>query len=142
MLRFFIDSSVLFSMVYSEKGAAYELAQLALIGQVQLLTSEYAFAETRDNLPDNCLDTLDNLKSFSFWEIVDANEDQIETALEFVDDPADAPILAAARSAKINALVSFDRKHLHTDSVADFLEMPVLTAGGALAMLRALESDE
>ena len=46
-------------------------------------------------------------------------------------------IVAGAKKAKIDALISFDRKHLHKRTVEHYIGAPIITAGDALARIRA-----
>jgi predicted nucleic acid-binding protein len=81
--RLFIDSSVLFAAAYSNRGHAHDLVQMGIRGQVTLVMSRLVLEETRRNLAAAQY-----------------------TALK------DAPILAAARMAHVEILVTFDQKHL------------------------------
>ena len=53
-----------------------------------------------------------------------------------LDDVADAPILAAARKAKVDALVTFDRKHLLSKpALAVYIKCPIVLPDDAMKML-------
>ena len=70
------------------------------------------------------------------WKKVAFTKEELLMALFVCPDPDDAPILAAAKKAKVDALVSFDRKHLHTKAVEAYIGAPVITAGDALKLLQ------
>jgi hypothetical protein len=45
--------------------------------------------------------------------------------------------VASAKIAGAEALVSFYRKHLHTQAVSNYINAPVITSGQALAIIRS-----
>ena len=55
---------------------------------------------------------------------------------EAVIDPGDAPILAAAKLAAVDYLVTLDLKHFHTARVRAYLPIPILTPGEFLEEFR------
>lgn len=139
-MRFFIDASVLYSMVSSSKGAASELIRLAEEGVIELATSDYAFDEAARSLAAKDEDAAKKfpvLRAQRFWRRSQYDREGVIAAREIVADPFDAPIIAAAKQARPDALISFDRKHLHTKAVEKFIGAPVITAGDALALIRA-----
>ncbi len=115
MISAFLDSSVLFAAAYSAKGAARDLLVLALNGKVKLLISQQVLEETRRNLgldyPEKL--TLLNVIVEELDLIVVANptKDQVLAAAEYTA-LKDAPIIAAAQNARVDYLVTYDRKHL------------------------------
>lgn len=142
-LRFFIDSSVLFSAMGSETGAARELLRLALFGEVNLFASGYVFQEVRESLTEKgkqlALKPLQTIHDLGIFELVETTLEDENAARETVDDPEDIAIVAAAKIARVDALVSFDRKHLHTKVVSEYISAPVITAGDALKLIRERE---
>lgn len=139
MLRFFLDASVIFAMGYSRTGASYELFVLARNEKIALLTSKYALDEVlrrvNTKYPERLQD-FEELHEDKVLQIVESEETELDAAQLCVADPYDAPIIAAAKRAKADGLVSFDRKHLHTPSVEKYIGAPVITARDALEMLR------
>jgi len=61
---------------------------------------------------------------------------EVAAAVGVVADRFDAPIVAAAKAANVECVVSFDRKHLHTQSVADYVGCPIVMPAQALSRLR------
>jgi predicted nucleic acid-binding protein len=53
-----------------------------------------------------------------------------------VIDPDDAPILAAAKQASMDYLVTLDVRHFHTDRVKAFLPVPIVTPAEFLIAFR------
>ncbi len=111
MLRVFIDSSVLFSAAYSNKGNAHDLILMAARDEIRMVISELVMEETRCNLDDFAPETLPALErvfdSIDF-EIVNPIKDEVLDAAKLVT-LKDAPILAAARVAGVDIFVTLDK---------------------------------
>jgi predicted nucleic acid-binding protein len=140
MIRFFLDTSVLFAAVYSTTGHARDLLKAAESEEITLVTSKYVLAEARrvlvDKSPQRYL-VFDYLMTKLPWEMVEPTKGQVLTAAKYVEDINDAPIIAAARKAKVQALVTFDRKHLlGRPTIATYLRAKVLTAREAVELLK------
>lgn len=125
-------------MADSPKGAAREILRYSLAGSVELVLSSFVLEETENKLQrkkPRAIEIFRQIQQLGLWQVVNPAEEEIRAALDHVPDPDDAPIIAAARKAHVDALISFDRKHLHTKSVEAFVGAPTLTAGDALALL-------
>jgi predicted nucleic acid-binding protein len=112
--RVFLDSSVFFAAAYSVTGSAHDLLQAAIQGRVSLVLSAYVLAETERNLQENAPRALP-----AFLRLRDALAYRLSTPSKtLVVDTArivvakDAPIVAAARSARVKLLATYDRKDL------------------------------
>ncbi len=143
MFRVFFDANVIFATCISLTGASFELVRLAQTQQLELVTCNHAFVEVETNLqlkkPDQ-IKTLAQLRTQPYWHIVNADLQEIRNAYAYVTDPFDAPIIAAAKKAAVDVLVSFDRKHLHNQAVEQFINAPVLIAGETLILYRQKNS--
>ncbi len=116
MIRAFLDTSVFFSACFSARGASHEILQACLRGNVVLVISDVVMDEVRDNLSANpeaprLLEVLENFLNTVPFEVVRATERQALRAAEYTEEK-DAPIVAAAKRAKVDYLASLDRKHL------------------------------
>ncbi len=114
MRRVFLDSSVLFSAAYSIHGHAHDLILMAMREELVIVTSELVLAETRRNLAESApekLFILDRLLANLPFEFVRPTKREVVTASRHVA-LKDAPIVAAARKAKVEFLVTVDKKHL------------------------------
>lgn len=129
-LRLFIDSSVLFSAANSERGHSRDLVLMSARGELILVLSHYVLEETRRNLAslkDPKIVDLEYLLSKAKVEIISVNRDDIllaakKTVLK------DAPIIAAAKKAKVTMLVSLDKKHiLGRPDLETYIKAPILT---------------
>ncbi len=114
MKRIFIDSSVFFSAAYSEKGGSRELLLKGARGEVILVLSPLVLEETRRNLGEvssELADLFDMIAGAIPFELVQPTKDEVISAAMIVS-LKDAPILAAARKAGVDLLVTLDKKHL------------------------------
>jgi predicted nucleic acid-binding protein len=138
MQRIFIDSSVLFSAAYSSKGHSRDLMMLGAAGNIKLFISDFVLEETRRNLAlkQPALKILERIIHVAQIEIVSATVQQVKDAMKVVV-PKDAPILAAARNARVDVLVSLDKKHLlgHPE-LESYLNAPILTPAEAIERLK------
>jgi predicted nucleic acid-binding protein len=148
MLRFFIDSSVLFAACYSARGLPWRLIEAAIRGDVLLVVSDFVLVETWRNLESTAPQHLDDLRTILLrvpFEDVKVSPRLVKTASRAVE-LKDAPIVAAAKKAKVDALVTFDFKHLlRPPAPAACLKAPIITPQQAMAQLSdaaAKEKDE
>lgn len=114
MKRVFIDSSVLFSAVYSSCGYARDLLLLGVREQTILIISSLVKEETKRNLAGFAPETLPMLEKIFEWipfEIINPSKSAVTEAADVVA-LKDAPILAAAKAASVGALVSLDKRDL------------------------------
>jgi len=140
MIRFFIDASVLFSAAYSARGYSRDLFNLAAAEQplVGLVVSEDVLFEARRNIaysvPEK-MPTLERLFGAVHFEIVNPARRSVLSAARLVA-LKDAPIAAAARKARVQALVTFDEKHLlRNAALAGYIRAPVIRPQQAVEML-------
>jgi len=140
--RLFIDSSVLFSAANSERGHSRDLVLMSTREELVLVLRHYVLEETRRNLaslkkPKNV--DLGNLLSEAEVEIVKVSKDDILLAAEKVV-LKDAPIIAAAKKAKVSMLVSLDRKHiLNHPELESYINATILTPKEAYQKIKALK---
>jgi predicted nucleic acid-binding protein len=117
VIRAFIDASVLFAACYSPTGASREIIRYALRGQLFLAASELVLAETERNISEKAPQSLEAFRRFRdavSFELVRPTKREILAAAKYTK-LKDAPIVAAAKKAKANFLVTLDRKHLLAD---------------------------
>ncbi|MDO8755676.1 MAG: PIN domain-containing protein [Anaerolineales bacterium] len=112
--RIFIDSSVLFSAAYSSKGHSRDLLLMGASGEIKIVFSNFVLQETIRNLSGlkkPPLEELDQIVQNANIELVDATKQSVLDAAKVIV-LKDAPIIAAAKTAKVNMLVSLDKKHI------------------------------
>lgn len=139
MIRYFLDTSVLVSALLSSKGYAADLIVAGTRHDVTLVLSGDVASELRETLQKKypqVVPLVDLLFEQVAFEVVSVDKGEVERAQTAVVDPDDAHVIAAAKLAKLDALVTFDRKHLIQQSVIDYLGIPVFTPKEAMAKLK------
>ena len=138
MKRIFIDSSVLFSAAYSARGHSRDLLLMAVRGEVSLVASHLVLEEVRRNLAENAPKALvmfDYLLEILPVEITNPSKAEVLAAGEEVA-LKDAPIVAAAKKARADMLVTLDKKHLlGKPEVAHYAEMEIVTPQEAVLVI-------
>ena len=137
----FLDSSVLFAGVVSAGGAARALLLLAEAGQVDLLISEQVVAETERAVARKAPAALSELRQAILQSqariVHDPEPREVHTHLDWMADPTDVPILLAAMQARVDYLVTLNRRHFLDDpQVAQRSGLRIGTPGDALAWVR------
>ena len=142
MMRLFIDASVLFAAAYSATGASREIIRQGIRGRIDLVASDLVFEEARRNLEAKAPEAASALETFyaaATFEMVRPSREQIEDAMEYTAGK-DAPVVAAARKAQVDYLVSLDRHHLvGVSEVVQGSGLTILLPGDLLKAMRARE---
>ncbi|OGO76099.1 MAG: hypothetical protein A3K41_14000 [Chloroflexi bacterium RIFOXYD12_FULL_57_15] len=138
--RIFIDSSVLFSAANSATGHSRDLLVMGVNQEITIVLSSYVLQETIRNLAQlkqppllEFEERLSNAKP----EFVEADRQAVLEAGSLIVFK-DAPIIAAAKIAKVDMLVSLDRKHiLGKPKLETYIHAPILTPIEAFQRLKA-----
>jgi predicted nucleic acid-binding protein len=139
MRRIFIASSVLFTAANSAKGHSHDLMLISAAGKLTLVLSDFVLEETRRNLAltQPGLTVLERIIREARIEIVSVTRKQVLDAMKWIV-PKDAPILAAAKAAQVDMLVSLDKKHiLDHPKLETYINTPILTPAEAFQKLKA-----
>jgi predicted nucleic acid-binding protein len=140
-LRVFIDSSVLFTAANSTRGHSYDLVLLSAQSRIILVMSDYVLEETRRNLaglkePKDV--RLEQVIATAAIEIIKVTRQDVLLAARIVT-LKDAPILAAANVAKVDMLVSLDKKHLlNRPELVEYLGAAILSPKNAFERISTL----
>ncbi|MCI0550676.1 MAG: PIN domain-containing protein [Anaerolineae bacterium] len=138
--RIFTDSSVLFSAANSVKGHSRDLMIMGANGEIMIILSDYVLEETRRNLShlkQPLLDELENILVHAGMEVVKVNKQAVLAAAKLIV-LKDAPIIAAAKIARVDMLVSLDRKHiLNHPELETYIKASILTPAEAFQKLKA-----
>ena len=116
-MKIFVDSSVLYSAMYSTTGASAELLRLSQFHpqKIKLIYSFYVLLEVQANLSSKASELLEYFEIFvdsiDPKQIIDPTKSQIEKVAKYTDIK-DAPIVAAAIKSKVDLLATLDKKHL------------------------------
>ena len=112
--KVFVDSSVLMAAAISPKGSARDLINEAFTQKLEICISPDVLEETERNLKLKAPLGLDyfykSVQSLTF-KLTKPTKKQILKAAKIVVGK-DAPIVAGAIKAKVDYLVTYDRKHL------------------------------
>jgi predicted nucleic acid-binding protein len=140
-INLFLDSSALIAGIVSTKGAARALLLLAESGLVTVTISEQVLAETERAIARKVPHALSDLRQAilaSQARIVrDPAPEEVKAHPDLISHPADVPIVLAAMQAKVDYLVTLNRKHFIDDpSVAEKSGLRIGTPGDALSWLR------
>jgi len=139
MIRVFFDASVLFSATYSQTGSSRDLIRGAIRGKIQIVVSRHVLKEVTDNLTlkaPGALPAFQQLMDLVLPEVVEnPTLEELKRAADYIH-PKDAPIVAAAVKAKVDYLVTWDRKHLvDVPKVAERSGLSVMTPGELMGIL-------
>ena len=139
MTRIFLDASVIFSACYSTRGHSHDLILMAVRGDYDLVSSKMVVEEARRNLARTSEDYvlfLDFVLENIPIEYVRPTKRQLLSAASHVA-LKDAPIVATAKRAKLDLLVSLDKKHLlGKPELAEYAEADIVTPQEAVIQLR------
>ncbi len=115
MTKVFLDSSVLFSAIFSKKGYARNLFELAENGSIELIISDYVLEEVKRNLKNKAVGLLDLLETFidviPIKVVKSPSKNLVIKAVKYTH-VKDAAVVASALEQKVDYLVSYDRKDL------------------------------
>ena len=140
--RIFIDSSVLFSAANSTKGYSRDLMIMGASGEIALILSNFVLQETIRNLAQlkqPPLTELEEILKNAHIEIVNAGKQAVLDAGKLIV-LKDAPIIAAAKIAKVNMLVSMDKKHiLGRPELETYIKASIVTPAEAYQKIKADE---
>ena len=136
-LKVFLDSSALFSAVYSTSGGARLVLQLGEAGAISLWIGRWVLQEV-----ESALERKSPRSKASFALLlnqarvhigIEPGASSIARAFEIVGYLPDAQVLAEALTSGADYFVTFDSKHLLGHLDAAQLPFPIGTAGGFLA---------
>lgn len=137
--RVFI-SSVLFSAVYSTSGHSSDLLVMGAEGDILAVISDFVIVETRRNIRElkpEKLARLDRLLVTVKFDIVRVDSNDVADAKQWIV-LKDAPVLAAAKIARVDMLVTLDKKHfLDRPELETYINAPILTPKEAFKKIKA-----
>jgi putative PIN family toxin of toxin-antitoxin system len=113
-IQVFLDTSVIIAAAISSRGTSRALLNLISAGGCKGFLSVYVLEEVQRNLSrkaPHIVSTIDNLMSQARLNLVSPTTLHITQAEQHVE-LKDAPVVAAAVIARVDALVTLDKKHL------------------------------
>jgi predicted nucleic acid-binding protein len=137
----FLDSSALMAGIISAQGAARALLLLSENQKIHLLISEQVVTEVERNLARKAPAALpfarEMVRAANIHILHDPSWEDVQKRLDWIQHPADAPILVAAALAQVDFLVTLNTRHFLADpDVAHRSGLRIGTPGDALAWVR------
>ncbi len=143
--RVFLDTSALIAGIVSPTGAAREVLRLAEARVIELVVSRQVVVEAERNFASKLPLLLDDYHLLLRYLAPVVVEDPPHAAAQEaarVIHRNDAPILAAARIAAVDYLVTWNTRDFLADRVRDWASFPALTPGEFLRAFRDALSKE
>ncbi|MDD5147398.1 MAG: PIN domain-containing protein [Candidatus Daviesbacteria bacterium] len=139
--KVFIDSDVVISSLISSSGAANLL--LSSITNLKLYISNVSQKELIEVADRLGLDQteLKNLLKRSFKKVYlkqQLKEIKVKYS-EYIVDQDDAHIIAGAKKAKVNYLISYNTKHFKIDKIKEDFNIMVMAPANFLQYLRSID---
>jgi predicted nucleic acid-binding protein len=141
MLRVFLDANVYFAGCVSREGASALVLHLARGGRVRVVASRLVLREADRNLrrksTRSAHTAFRRFVAGTDLTVVPAPPDTTLAQYEAAIHPKDVPVLAAAMEAKVDYLVTLDRRHFFTKAVLSRARgVRIVTPGDFLKELR------
>jgi predicted nucleic acid-binding protein len=139
--NFFMDSSALIAGVISETGAAHLLLQLSEYENISLTVNEFVVAECERSFarksPHNLPFLQLAIKKSKLRILENPTFEEVRANLYLISDPNDVPVLLSAIQARVDFLVTHNRRHFLDDpQVSEKSGLRIGTPGDAIAWLR------
>lgn len=139
--KIILDSSVIFSALFSPTGASAEILKLAEKGKIVILLPKYIEKELEDVLERKFPFALSGFHELITDKVLRLEKDPSKTFVgkvkDIISDPEDAPILAAAIQEKVDCLITLDRKDFIDDpQVTKKSKLKILTPGAFIKLFR------
>jgi predicted nucleic acid-binding protein len=139
--NFFMDSSALIAGIISVTGAAHLLLKLSEYQDISLTVNEFVIAECERSFarksPHNLPILQYAIKKSQLRILENPSPEEVRANLYLISDPYDVPILLSAMQARVDFLVTHNRKHFLDDpQVGEKTGLRIGTPGDALAWLR------
>ncbi|MBI3312380.1 MAG: PIN domain-containing protein [Candidatus Omnitrophica bacterium] len=138
--RVFLDTSVLIAGLASRTGASAAIRDLGESEELRIVLSQQVLIEADRVLLKKFPQLIERYRLFIknvSPELADDPPQDAVRAAEAVIDVDDASILAAAKQARVDYLVTLNTKHFLTQKVRAFYAEPIVTPGEFLAAFRA-----
>jgi len=139
--KIFLDSSALIAGVLSSTGAGRALLVLSEIGDVELFVNEHVIAECERSLARKVPQALpalrESIMDAGLKILQDPSAQEVQANLYLISDPYDVDILLSAMQARVDYLVTHNRKHFLDDpQVSEKTGLRIGTPGDAIAWLK------
>ena len=138
-MRIFVDSDVGISSLLSKNGAAYLLLHHSRITPVisNISVKELKIVVKRLDIKEG---SLDNLLQKKFKIIKLKRTIKVRDFIGCVKDVNDAHIIAGAKAAKVNFLITYNIKHFEVEKIKRDFQIILMSPGNFLQYLRSREN--
>ena len=141
LINLFFDSSAFIAGIISDKGAARALLLLSEDKRISISVSEQVIVEVERNIakkiPKILYLTREFIRETNLIIHKDPNKNEVDEHLNWINHPADVPILVSAMKAKVDFLVTLNTKHFLDDPQVTLKSgLRIGTPGDALACVR------
>jgi len=138
--RVFLDTNVLIAGVLTQRGIPATILDLGETEEIQLVVSRQVLVEADRVFARKFPELLERyrlfIKNLRPLLVEDPPARAVREARKVIH-PDDAPILAAAKLAKVQYLVTGNTRHFTASRVREFLPIPIVTPAEFLAAFRA-----
>jgi predicted nucleic acid-binding protein len=140
-INLFLDSSALFAGIVSSAGASRAILLLAEAEQITLMISEQVVTETERAIARKVPKALSHFRQAILTSKVgivnNPSIQEVSAHHDLIAHPPYVSIVVAAMNAKVDFLVTFNRKHFIDDpGVSERSGLRIATPGDALAWVR------
>ena len=140
--RIFLDTSVIFAAVFSERGGARKLFRLGEVGLLQLIVGKHVLRECEDVVRRKLPSSLPRLAYLFELGLVEVSsrsaDDFLEQANATISYKPDAYVLAEAMAVDPDWFITHDKVHFLDAKTAANLDFWIGTPGD---LLQALEDE-
>ena len=132
--RLFIDASVWIAAAGSSSGGSAKLLSLCMAGYASAVCSRLVLREAERNIrtklsSDSLLSFFQTIGKLKLALVNPPSESEVMRMSQIID-PRDAHVLASALAARVDALLTLDRKHFFTQAVLQGgLPFKIMTPG-------------
>lgn len=139
MIKIFFDASVIFSAIYSNKGASFKLASLVKSGHILGITTQTVIEEVETNIFKFKGQNVKKIRQFiaehNFIVRREISLSEIKPYTEVVETE-DAHVIAGAILTSCNFLVTLDKKHLDNKIIrSKITQIKIISPRGLLKLL-------
>ena len=134
MIRVFLDANVYFAGFVSKTGASFFVLKLARRKKLAVVASKVVLREADRNL--RLKSDTKTVKAFRRYlqevkiQVVSTPSEKVLQSCEDYIHPKDVPVLAAAAQAKVDFLITLDRKHFLTAKAQSYSpKLKIMTSG-------------
>ena len=132
--RLFIDASVWIAAAGSSSGGSGRLLSLCMAGYASAVCSRLVLREAERNIrtklpSDSLLSFFQTIGKLKLALVNPPSESEVMRMSQIID-PRDAHVLASALAARVDALLTLDRKHFFTQALLQAgLPFKIMTPG-------------